>query len=187
MSAPGGAAARIELVVAMARNRVIGHAGGMPWHVSSDLKRFRALTLGKPVVMGRKTFRSIGKPLDKRDNIVVTRDAAFAADGVQVAGSLDAALALGSALAEEAGADAVMVIGGGEIYAQALKVADTVHVSLIDLEPDGDTWFPALDPAGWDEIRHGAVEPGPRDDAGFQMIEYRRKSPQWDGVRGEFD
>ncbi len=185
MNEPGGAPIRVELVVAMARNRVIGREGGMPWHVSSDLKHFRRLTLDKPVIMGRKTFQSIGKPLDRRDNIVVTRDRGFSAKGIHVVGSVDAALALGRTLAGASGADAVMVIGGGEIYAQSIAVADVIHVSLIDLEPTGDTAFPPLDPAVWDTVHLGAVERGPRDDAGFERIEYRRKSPQHDAVGGD--
>lgn len=165
----------IELVVAVAANGVIGRDGGLPWRMSSDLKRFRAMTLGKPVVMGRKTFQSIGKPLDGRDNVVVTRDTAFARDGVHVAASLEAGLEMARDLARAGGADAVMVIGGADIYRQTLPRADMVHVSLIDLEPEGDAHFPPLDPVIWGEAGREDFAQGARDDAAFSAITYRRR------------
>jgi dihydrofolate reductase len=133
----------IAIVVAMDRNRVIGARGRLPWRLSVDLKRFKALTLGHAVIMGRKTFESIGKPLAGRKNIVVSRRKDFAAEGCDVARSLDEAL-------QAAGGGDVYVIGGGEIYAQALPRADRLYVTEIDTEvAGGDAFFPAIDPAAW--------------------------------------
>jgi len=137
----------ISLVVAMARNRTIGAGGKLPWHLPEDLKRFKRVTTGHPIVMGRKTFESIGRPLPGRTNIVVTRDAAKAIPGCRVAGSLDEALALAAA-PDVPGSGEVCVVGGGEIYRQALPRADRLHLTLIDRDVDGDASFPALD---WDE------------------------------------
>jgi len=135
---------RIRLVAAVAENGVIGRDGGMPWRLSTDMKRFKATTMGKPVVMGRKTWESFPKrPLPGRHNIVVTRDPTYAAEGASVAGSLDAALAL----ARAEGAREACVIGGGEIYAAALPLADSLDATHILAEIDGDTYFPAIDPA----------------------------------------
>ncbi len=139
----------ICLIVAVADNGVIGQNGAMPWHLPSELKYFRARTVGKPVLMGRKTFQSIGKPLPGRDNIVVTRDAAFAAPGVQVVRSLKAALELGCDSGARSGALEIMVIGGAEIFAQALPLAGRVYLTRIHFSPDGDTFLPALDEAQW--------------------------------------
>lgn len=128
----------ITLVVAHSRNRVIGRNGGMPWHLPADLARFKSLTMGKPIVMGRRTFESIGKPLPGRQNIVVTRDREFAAAGAEVAQSLDDALALAGAVEE------VMVIGGGQLYREMLPLADRILLTEIDATLDGDTYFPEL-------------------------------------------
>jgi dihydrofolate reductase len=137
----------VSLVVAMAENRVIGRAGGLPWHISADLKKFKALTLGKPVIMGRKTFQSIGRPLPGRTNIVITRDASFGEDGIAVADALDAALKI----AEGEGAREAMVIGGGEIYRMALPLARRLYLTEVHIEVSGDTLFPALDAGVWKE------------------------------------
>lgn len=131
----------ISLVVAMARNRTIGAGGRLPWHLPEDLKRFKAVTTGHPIVMGRKTFESIGRPLPGRTNIVVTRDAAKTIPGCVVAGSLDEALAKASAPGVP-GNEEVCVIGGGEIYRQALPRADRLYLTLIDRDVDGDAFFP---------------------------------------------
>jgi len=138
---------RVSLVVAMAENRVIGRAGGLPWHISADLKMFKALTLGKPVIMGRKTFQSIGRPLPERTNIVITRDASFEGDGISVAGGLDAAFKI----AGGEGAGEAMVIGGGEIYRMALPLAWRVYLTEVHIEISGDTLFPALKAEAWKE------------------------------------
>lgn len=141
MSAPG-----ISLIVAAAANNVIGLDGAMPWHLTEDLKRFKKLTMGKPIVMGRLTFESIGKALPGRRNIVITRQADYVADGCEVVASPTAAL--------DATADAreVMVIGGGRIYQQFLPLADKVYLTRVHAEPEGDAFFPALDRHEWQVI-----------------------------------
>ncbi len=136
----------IHLVVAMTQDRLIGHQGSMPWHLPRDLQHFKAITLGHPVIMGRKTFESImeslGKPLPGRLNIVISRTNPSLPEGVLVYPSLEAALA-------EQDAPVVDVIGGGQIYALAMPLADRLHVTLIDAKLDGDTWFPAISPKQW--------------------------------------
>ena len=138
-------------IAAMARNRVIGQDNGLPWRLPGDLKFFKATTLGKPVVMGRKTFQSIGRPLPGRPNIVVTRDPGFAAEGVHIARDIDSALDLAARLARETGAQEVMVIGGAEIYAQALPRLDRLYLTEIDAEIEGDAHFPEIEPRVWRE------------------------------------
>ncbi len=171
---------RIVLVVAVADNGVIGAAGGMPWRLSSDLKEFRRLTMGKPIVMGRKTFAAIGKPLDGRDNIVVTRDAAFSAPGVTVAPSIAAALAAAERFAAERGADEIAVIGGGEIYAATIGAADRLYVTEVHATPEGDTRFPPIEAAEWRETSRMEGTRGPRDSAAFDFVVYERveENPQ---------
>ena len=139
---------RVSLVVAMAENRVVGRAGGLPWHISADLKRFKALTMGKPVIMGRKTFQSIGRPLPERTNIVITRDASYGEDGIRVAGGLDTALKI----AAGEGAGEAMVIGGGEIYRMAMSLALRVYLTEVHIQVSGDTLFPVLDSGAWKEV-----------------------------------
>ena len=139
---------RVSLIVAMAENRVIGNAGELPWRLPTDLAYFKRVTMGKPVLMGRKTWEAIGRPLPGRKNIVVTRNQAFAAEGAVVVHSLDAALDLvGSA----PGAEELMVIGGEEIYRLALPRADRIYLTEVDLAPTGDARFPDLDPSEWQE------------------------------------
>lgn len=136
----------------MGSNRVIGRDGGMPWHIPADLRHFRAVTMGKPLIMGRKTFQSIGRPLPGRANIVVTRDRTFSVPGVTLAGSVDEALREAEATARRDGVDEVMVIGGGEIYARLLPVAARIYLTEVHAAPDGDVLFPELDPAMWREV-----------------------------------
>ena len=161
---------RIALVVAMAENRVIGADGDLPWRLSSDLKYFKQVTMGKPIVMGRKTFDSIGRPLPGRDNIVITRNAEFAADGVRVAGDVAAALGLAHTLAKEKGADEICIIGGGEIYRQTLPMADRVYLTEVHMGVDGDTAFPELDPTDWREVSREAHEAGEKDSADYELV-----------------
>lgn len=160
----------IEIVVAMAENGVIGRDGDMPWHLSSDLKYFKAVTLGKPMVMGRRTFDSIGKPLPGRKTFVVSRDPAFAPAGVSVFADLDAALeaALDAAVAD--GAGSVVVAGGGGVYAAMIGRADRLLVTRIAATPDGDTHFPLIDPDVWRLDASVPMQRGPRDsaDAAFE-------------------
>lgn len=140
----------IVLVVARADNGVIGRDGAMPWHISADLKRFKRITAGKPVVMGRKTYESIGRPLSGRHNIVLTRQAGWRAEGVTVAPNLAEAIAA-AGLDPHARADAIMVIGGAEIYRQALPSATRIELTEIHDEPEGDTFFPTLEMSAWHE------------------------------------
>ncbi len=159
----------IVLVAALARNRVIGVDGDLPWRLPDDLKRFKAITLGKPMIMGRKTFESIGRALPGRRTIVVTRDPAWTAEGVETAGSLDEALSV----AASGATDEIVIAGGGEIYAQALPRADRLRLTLVDLAPEGDARFPEVDPAEWREI---AREPHPASDGrpAFVFVDYAR-------------
>jgi dihydrofolate reductase len=160
----------VSLIAAVGRNGVIGYSGqGMPWRLSSDLKRLKALTMGKPFVMGRKTFDSIGRPLPGRDMIVVTRDPNWTREGVRVAGGLDEALALVSDAPE------VMIGGGGEIYRLAWDRADRIYLTEVDLAPDADVLFPVVDPAQWREIKREAGVRGPKDEADFCFVEYERR------------
>jgi dihydrofolate reductase len=164
---------QIVLIAAIADNGVIGRDGTMPWRLKSDMRHFRALTLDKPVVMGRKTYLSLSiKPLPRRTNIVVSRDHNFSAPGIVVAPSLEVALqaARGDALRRRA--DAIMVIGGGEIYAQAMPRADRLEITQVHAAPQGDARFPAIDPAVWRESARAAHPAGPDDDAGYDLVTY---------------
>ncbi len=143
---------RVALIVAQAQNRVIGRNNQLPWYLPNDLKYFKQVTLGKPILMGRKTFASIGKPLPGRTNIVITRDLEFRADGVKVAHSLEEAIALGKAQCEVQGGDELMVIGGDQIYAQSLPLADRLYLTQVHAEVAGDAHFPVIDPALWHEV-----------------------------------
>lgn len=134
---------RLSLIVARARNGVIGHDGKLPWHLSADLKRFKALTMGHHIIMGRKTWESIGRPLPGRTSIVVTRNRSYAAAGAQVVDSLRSALLLAHSDSE------AFVIGGAEIYREALPLADRIYLTEVDAEYPGDTFFPALNPEEW--------------------------------------
>ena len=164
----------VSFVVAVAENGVIGRDGAIPWRVPSDLKIFRRLTMGKPVIMGRKTYDSIGKPLDGRDNIVITRSPDFSATGVERAGSIEDALRMARSFAERRGVDEITVIGGAEIFAALLAHADRIYLTRIHACPDGDTNFPDLDPTVWHEISKAAVAPDPRDTAAATLHIYER-------------
>lgn len=167
---------KIALIVAAARNGVIGRDGKLPWRMPGDLKTFRRLTMGRPIIMGRKTFQSIGRALDGRTNIVVTRDRSFAAEDVLVVASFEAALeSAAEATGEQSG---IMVIGGGEIYRVALPHADIVYWTEISAEPDGDTWFSPLDPQAWRETQRSPIEADQRDDYPAELITYERVAPR---------
>lgn len=165
----------LVIVVAIARNGVIGGDNRLLWHLPGDLQRFRELTWGKPIIMGRKTYASIGRVLPGRETIVVTRDSGFAAPGVQVAHDIAPALALGRVRAQAMGASQVILGGGGEIYAAMIGQADRLHVTEVDLIPNGEARFPAIDPALWQEVARLHPAPGPRDAAGYQFVEYARR------------
>lgn len=160
----------LVIVAAKARNRVIGDGGPLLWRLPSDLRHFKALTLGKPLIMGRRTFESIGKPLPGRETIVLTRDAGFRAPGVHAARSLEAALELGRERALAMGTDALIIAGGGDLYAQTIGRADRLELTEVDLAAVGRTVFPAIDPAIWRESARRAHPPGPGDAAGFSFV-----------------
>jgi dihydrofolate reductase len=163
----------LTLIVARARNGVIGRDGALPWHLPEDLKRFKALTLGHPLLMGRKTWDSIlarnGKPLPGRRSIVVSRQAGFSAPGGEAAGSLDAALALC------ADAPVVFVIGGAQIYAEALPRALCVELTEIDADFEGDAVMPPMDPAVWQETQRESHGPSAERPFGYAFVTYRRR------------
>jgi dihydrofolate reductase len=171
------AAPRIAVVVlaAVAENGVIGRNNALPWRLKSDLQRFRAVTMDKPVVMGRKTFLSIGKPLSGRTNIVVSRDAAYAAPGIVVAPNVDVALAIARGDALRRGADTIAVIGGTEIFAQTMARADRLDITLVHAKPAGDVVFPPIDPELWREVERSEHPAGPQDDADYAHITYIRR------------
>ncbi|MGC5428080.1 type 3 dihydrofolate reductase [Aeromonas veronii bv. sobria] len=151
---------KISMIAAMAHDRVIGKDNQMPWHLPADLAHFKRVTLGKPVLMGRKTFESIGRPLPGRRNLVISRNPDYQAEGIEVVGSVEAALALlASSEVEE-----LMVIGGGHLYAEMLPSADCLYLTRIDLAVEGDTRFPAFDDGQWQRIEcesHPADEKNP--------------------------
>lgn len=164
----------LVLVVARARNGVIGRDGALPWHLPVDLRRFKAMTVGKPVIMGRKTFEAIGKPLPGRHNIVLTRDAEWRADGVTVVPNLAEAVAA-AGLDPRARADAIMVIGGAQIYAEALPSATRIELTEVDAEPEGDTVLPAFDPARWREVAREAYR-AVGDTPGYAFVTLVRRA-----------
>ncbi|MEQ1713797.1 MAG: dihydrofolate reductase [Hyphomicrobium sp.] len=165
----------LSLIVAVADNGVIGRAGRLPWRMPSDLKTFRRLTLGKPIVMGRKTFQSIGKALDGRDNIVVTRDPSFVAAGVSTVDSLTDALTLARGLARTKGVDEVMVIGGAEVFTAALPRADRIYWTEIHGSPAGDVTFARPPAEGWREVSREAIARGEKDEFAATLTIFERR------------
>ena len=169
---------RIAMIVGVAENGVIGSAQTIPWRIPSDMQFFKRTTMGKPVVMGRKQYETVGRPLPGRTNIVVTRQPGYQPDGVLVFHSIEAALAKAEEIAEADGVDEIMIIGGGELYAQLMPQADRLYVSHIDLAPEGDVRFPVIDQAIWAIVDLPEVEPSPKDDAAYRVKVYeRRKDP----------
>jgi dihydrofolate reductase len=168
---------KIILLAAVADNGVIGRDNALPFRQRSDLKRFKALTMGKPVLMGRKTYQSIGKPLPGRTNIVVSRNAAFKAPGIIVAPDLASALTIahGDALRREV--DEITVIGGADIFAALLPQAARLEITRVHARPDGNALFPAIDPTGWRESARTEHSPGAADDAAFTVLTYHRANP----------
>lgn len=143
---------KLCLIVAVSRNGVIGLNNQLPWHLPEDLKYFKSVTMGKPIVMGRKTYDSIGRPLPGRTNIVITRDASWSAPGVEVAQTLEAALELGVTACKAAGAEEIMVIGGEQIYRMTLDSAERLYLTQVDAEVEGDAFFPEIDPKIWNQV-----------------------------------
>jgi dihydrofolate reductase len=166
----------IAIYVAIAENGVIGREGGLPWRLSTDLQRFKADTMGKPIIMGRKTYEGIGRPLPGRLNIVVTRDKAWRAEGIEVAHSLDDAVALARVRGRcMAGAEEICVVGGGEIYAQALPLADRLHVTHVLASVDGDAHFPPIDPSTWRVVSAKDFPAGEKDSHATRYTVYERR------------
>ena len=157
----------IALLVAVARNGVIGRDNKLPWHLPAELKRFKELSLGKPVLMGRKTYESIGKPLPQRRNIVITRNAAYSAPGIEVAGSLEESIRMAGDVPE------IVIIGGGEIFKESLPIATRMYYTVVQADIEGDAYFPEVDWSQWQET---AREPGPPSDPPFEFRVYERKA-----------
>lgn len=164
----------VVLIAAIAANGVVGRDNSLPWRLKSDLQHFRALTMGKPVVMGRRTFSSIGKPLPGRATIVVSRDQNFAAPGIVVAPSLAMAFAVARGEALRRGADEIFVAGGSEIYAQAMAAATRLAITEVHKSVEGDARFPPIDSDTWQEIARDAHAAGAGEEAAFSFVTYRR-------------
>lgn len=162
---------RITLIAAMGRNRAIGAGGELPWHLPRELQHFKATTMGKPIVMGRRTWQTIGRALSGRQNIVVSRDPSFAAAGCDVADSLATAVA-------EARGDEVMIIGGGQLYAEALPHADRMILTRVDCAPEADTWFPRWDADEWSETILRSERADDRNPLDYRVVELRRREPR---------
>lgn len=165
-----GAGIKIALVVAAAENHVIGRDGGLPWHLSDDLKYFKRVTMGRPLIMGRKTFDSIGRPLPGRLNIVVTRDPSYQPDGITVCHSLADALRAARQRATEDSVDEVMIIGGGQIYADSIDLADRVYLTEVHATVDGDTVFPEMPTDSWHEVSRERVPSKVEGEPSFSFV-----------------
>jgi dihydrofolate reductase len=164
------------LVVAAAENGVIGRDNRLLWRLKADLRLFRDLTMGKPMIMGRKTFQSIGKPLPGRETIVLTRDADFTAEGVHVVHSWEEAVEKGRELADRMGADAVAVVGGAEIYAMALPHVEKIHLTEVHVAPDGDAVFPPVDRSRFREVRRSDHPRDADNEHPFTFIDFERRA-----------
>ncbi|WP_152045908.1 dihydrofolate reductase [Aureimonas psammosilenae] len=150
-------------VVAVARNGVIGRDGAMPWKLATDLKRYRRLTMNKPMIMGRKTLESIGKVLDGRDTVVLSSAGTTTFAGAHLVATVDEALATAQRLAEDRGADEIVVAGGGEIYRLFFERLDRLYATFVEAEPEGDATFPTIDPARWQLVSEERVPAGEKD------------------------
>jgi dihydrofolate reductase len=169
---------KIVLVAAIGENNVIGRDGHLPWRLKSDLQHFRQVTLNRPVVMGRKTFESIGKPLKDRTNIVLTRDLGLIGTGAVLATSLEAALTYAWQDAEKRGVDEIMIIGGSGIFAATMPIADRLEITHVHASPEGDALFPPIDPAIWRKVERTEHRAGPHDSASFSVAVYLRHQPR---------
>lgn len=165
----------MAIIAAVAENGVIGNRNVIPWRLPSDFAHFKRMTMGKPLIMGRKTFESIGRPLPGRTNIVVTRQLGYQPDGVLVISSLEAALEHAQTIAAADHAGEVMVAGGAEIYARAMPLADRLYITHVALAPDGDAYFPEITAWDWEDAGGVDVAPNPRDNAAFRIRVYHRR------------
>ncbi len=164
---------RLALIAAIGTNSVIGHAGAIPWRLSTDQRRFRQLTLGKPILMGRKTYESIGRPLPGRPNIVISSRPV--GGDVIVARSLDEALTRAAGICAESGADEINIGGGGVLYAATIDRADRLYITHVEASPEGDAFFPAIDPARWRASSREHVPAGEKDSHPSTFIIYERR------------
>jgi dihydrofolate reductase len=160
----------IALVVAMAENGAIGRGGDLPWQLSSDLRYFRKITMSKPVIMGRRTFKSLPRVLDGRLNVVLTRDSLFVAHGAVMAHSLEEGLEVARASAARTGAEEIMVIGGEDVFRAVLPQAGRIYLTEVHAAPHADTWFPPLDWGEWREVSRERHEAGPKDEHAFSFV-----------------
>ena len=166
---------KIVIVAAIGDNSIIGHDGKLPWRLSSDLKHFKKVTLNRPVIMGRKTHESIGRLLPERTNIVLTRDLSLIAPGAVLATSLDAALSYARADAAKRGVGEIMVIGGGDIFAATMPMADRLEITHVHVSPEGDVLFPPIDPEVWQAVSREEHFAGANDDADFSLATYTKR------------
>jgi dihydrofolate reductase len=166
---------RIAMIAGVAQNGVIGSEQTIPWRIPSDMAFFKKTTLGKPIVMGRKQYETVGRPLPGRTNIVVTRQRGYQPDGVLVVHDIDAALEKAKEIAAADGVDEIMIIGGGELYAQLMDRADRLYITDIDLSPEGDVRFPAIAPEQWTVVDLPEVAPSPKDEASYRVKVYERR------------
>jgi dihydrofolate reductase len=169
--------ARVALVVAVAENGIIGRAGKLPWRLPADLRHFRELTLGKPMIMGRKTYASIGGPLDGRDTIVLSARGDSYPRGVRVAASFPEALATARELATARGADEIIIAGGAEVYRAALPMAERIYLTLVHARPEGDTVLGPFAADAWREVARRPMPAGRSDEFGAEFIVLERRSP----------
>jgi dihydrofolate reductase len=168
---------RIVLIAAVADNGVIGRHNAMPWRLKSDLQRFRALTTGKPLIMGRRTYESLGRPLPLRTNVVLSRDRHFSAPGILIAPTIENALAIARADALRRGAAEIMAVGGSHVYAALMPLASELQITRVHASPEGDTFFPPIDPGVWAESERSEHAPAAEDSAPFGWVTYRRTMP----------
>ena len=167
----------LALVAAVADNGVIGRDNRLIWRLKTDLRRFRDLTVGKPMIIGRKTHESIGRPLPGRETVVLTRDPGFSAPGIHVAHGWDEALAVAERLAEDMGALEIAVGGGAEIYRLALPQAQLIYLTRVHAEPEGEAVFPPFDRAAFHEVQREPHPRGPDDEHAFTFVDLERRPP----------
>ena len=165
----------LSAIVAIAQNRAIGKDNKLLWHLPNDLKHFKIITSGHTIIMGRKTYDSVGRPLPNRRNIVVTRQEGYQPEGVLVFHDIDAALEKAREIAVADGVDEIMIIGGGELYAQLMPLADRLYITHIDLSPEGDVRFPVITPEDWAVVDLPEVTPSPKDEATYRVKVYARR------------
>lgn len=160
---------KVAIVVARSKNFVIGRDGDLPWHLSSDLKNFKSITSGKPIIMGRKTFQSLPRLLPNRTHIVISRDIEYRPDGALLFSNIQSAIAAAKSIAFDKGLDEICIIGGGEIYKQAIEFAVIIYLTIVDCEIEGDTYFPQLDEKIWKEVEVTNFEKSEKDDFAFEL------------------